>query len=80
MIRIMCVLIIIVIDICNEFLFWILGVLLVWFFFLDICKIRIKKILSLVIKFFVIKNYVLVWMEKGKNIIDIKNLRKLMFF
>lgn len=81
MIRIMCVLIITAIDTCNEFLFWISGVLPVWlFFFLDTCKIRIKKTLSSVTKFFVTKNHVSAWMEKGKNIIDIKNSRKLMLF
>lgn len=48
------------------------------FFFLDTCKIRIKKTLSSVTKFFVTKNHVSAWMEKGKNIIDIKNSRKLM--
>lgn len=80
MIRIMCVLIITAIDTCNEFLFWISGVLPVWLFFLDTCKIRIKKTLSSVTKFFVTKNHVSAWMEKGKNIIDIKNSRKLMLF
>lgn len=76
----MCVLIITAIDTCNEFLFWISGVLPVWLFFLDTCKIRIKKTLSSVTKFFVTKNHVSAWMEKGKNIIDIKNSRKLMLF
>lgn len=85
MIRIMCVLIITAIDTCNKFLFWISGVLPVWLFFLDTCKIRIKKTVGkkkpkFSYQIFVTKNHVSAWMEKGKNIIDIKNSRKLMLF